>query len=263
MNCQAQPQDAAALAMCMIDGKPVDPSKYLWWYPVSKNPLPMMCTNGQLDYGETDKDCGGSCGPSCGLGQKCLVHGDCKAGNPDQLYCDKQNTRTCIKKKADGMSCVETDECLSMMCTSGVCGVGPTLPSIGDPCTTAGAGTKDKNGVNVHCIPTPGQGNANVLSWQDQKFFSLICTTSPGGSVIARQGTTNIGMAVTTLVANTFILVEGNGQADNFRFVNGTAVQVSTCTNRYRGTSTGTAYNYQLVGTAAGDPPATASITGN
>lgn len=39
------------------------------------------CTNGAFDSGdETDVDCGGSCGPTCGLDKNCQFDGDCATG---------------------------------------------------------------------------------------------------------------------------------------------------------------------------------------
>jgi hypothetical protein len=39
-----------------------------------------ICSNGMKDSSETDQDCGGSCGATCGLGKACLNDGDCAAG---------------------------------------------------------------------------------------------------------------------------------------------------------------------------------------
>ena len=55
----------------------------------------LTCNNGELDSGESDIDCGGTCGP-CMLGGKCLVDGDCQSN-----VCDT----------ADSMTCEDVNEC--------------------------------------------------------------------------------------------------------------------------------------------------------
>jgi hypothetical protein len=43
----------------------------------SSDTIPEHCSDGKLDYEETDVDCGGYCGASCVAGQLCASHGDC------------------------------------------------------------------------------------------------------------------------------------------------------------------------------------------
>src|SRR5262249_45249659 len=44
-----------------------------------------QCQDHQQDGNETDKDCGGSCGPTCVVGQSCLTHTDCASDACDAM----------------------------------------------------------------------------------------------------------------------------------------------------------------------------------
>jgi hypothetical protein len=45
---------------------------------------PATCSNGALDHGETDVDCGGACG-ICAVGDKCLTQLDCFDGSTSYI----------------------------------------------------------------------------------------------------------------------------------------------------------------------------------
>jgi hypothetical protein len=48
---------------------------------------PDACVDGVRNNGETDLDCGGPCGASCGFGESCLSGGDCQSALCDTLLC--------------------------------------------------------------------------------------------------------------------------------------------------------------------------------
>ena len=48
--------------------------------------IPVQCSNGVRDFGETDLDCGGNC-TGCAIGKRCLIDRDCSSS-----YCAANNT---------------------------------------------------------------------------------------------------------------------------------------------------------------------------
>lgn len=83
------------------------------------------CDNGIDDPGETDVDCGGSCGAQCGVGAKCLANSDCQSSscNQETLTCDADQ---CSNGERDGD---ETDvdcggSCADQCATGEVCDTG-------------------------------------------------------------------------------------------------------------------------------------------
>jgi hypothetical protein len=110
------------------------------------------CTNGVKDPGETDQDCGGTCGPTCAdtkicadfgdclsgvctglVCTGCLADGNCQAGN----YCDDPGLTTgvCKPQLANGVSCAGDNQCTSGACAD-VTGSSPDKIC----CTTACTG---------------------------------------------------------------------------------------------------------------------------
>ena len=129
----------------------------------------LACTNGVLDPGETDVDCGGTCSNKCADWQHCVVGTDCKSGgcNPTLLTCTppsctdgrKNGDETDVDcggsscpQCANGQTCTQELDCQSHTCQM--------MPGcVGEPCTmqcvTGGPGNLDGG-------PPPGDGGPNA-----------------------------------------------------------------------------------------------------
>jgi len=101
------------------------------------------CDNGVQDGDETDVDCGGSCGNTCGGGQGCGSDDDCMSGacgnggtceddptcSVDGMMNGEETDVDCgggtCPACDDGEMCQEGSDCSSMVCEDGTC-VGPT-----------------------------------------------------------------------------------------------------------------------------------------
>ena len=70
---------------------------------IAPEPTPDACTNGKLDAGETDIDCGGSC-PACANGKKCQNDSDCTSGTCIAHTC---TTSDCINATAESIEISE------------------------------------------------------------------------------------------------------------------------------------------------------------
>jgi hypothetical protein len=96
--------------------------------------VPMHCLNMTIDGGETGVDCGGPDCAQCPNGQGCGTAADCQSGfcsgNVCQPcgsdgdcapngYCDAG--MICQPKKPDGDLCAQPKQCVSSLCTEGVC----------------------------------------------------------------------------------------------------------------------------------------------
>ena len=116
------------------------------------------CTNGKMDAGETDVDCGGGC-PGCALGEACMQNTDCagtlicgagdtcemapptcpnmkKDGSETDVDCGGGSCATC----ALGKTCKADADCASAYCKSGSC----AMPSCTD-------GVKNGTELSVDC----------------------------------------------------------------------------------------------------------------
>ena len=95
------------------------------------------CSNDRLDPGETDIDCGGTCG-KCELGKVCDLDEDCTSNNCAAGICEEANTCTdklfsgdesdvdcggsCSTKCSDGKHCNSNNDCrLGSRCSESVC----------------------------------------------------------------------------------------------------------------------------------------------
>lgn len=113
------------------------------------------CGDGVKDGGETDLDCGGTCGASCVVGQMCAGDGDCVSGNCAGGTC---------ALVAVGKACGADTDCASGFCVSGVCCETSCLGA----CNTCGTGacTPVDAGVDPGgaCDPSVcnGQGSCGI-----------------------------------------------------------------------------------------------------
>ena len=115
--------------------------------------VPQTCEDGHKDGNETDKDCGGPCGP-CANGLHCAVNGDCQSkvctsgvcavptcmdgvqnGNETDKDCGGLNCDPC----PTGEGCMTNSDCKSGSCSGSTC-----LPTCID-------GVKDGNETGVDC----------------------------------------------------------------------------------------------------------------
>ncbi|MDB4941832.1 MAG: Tryptophan synthase alpha chain [Labilithrix sp.] len=104
-------------------------------------PLPATCSDGAKNEGETDVDCGGSCG-KCSVGETCAVGADCKDGvckdRGSGLKCQPATSTDGVKngvetdidcggmanpKCADTKGCALPGDCASGVCKGGTCAV--------------------------------------------------------------------------------------------------------------------------------------------
>ncbi|MEM4246717.1 MAG: hypothetical protein QXF14_00115 [Candidatus Woesearchaeota archaeon] len=98
--------------------------------------MPAACSNGVVDAGETDIDCGGEC-PGCNDGMKCNANTDCLSGFCDDGLCALAGCDDGVKNGnetdvdcgggvclacSDNKTCVQNSDCLSNSCNFGVCG---------------------------------------------------------------------------------------------------------------------------------------------
>jgi len=101
---------------------------------------PTQCTNQQIDAGESDVDCGGSCPTKCASGKSCTSATDCITG----LYC---NSGHCATTTDAG----DSD--------------GDTIPNDQDKCPGTPKGERvDKNGCSVSQRDTDNDGMLD--SWE-------------------------------------------------------------------------------------------------
>jgi hypothetical protein len=107
-----------------------------------------LCSDGAQDGGESDIDCGGSCGAKCAVGQSCLAAVDCASA-----WCSRY-TNTCVAthcqdgwldgdesdidcggaacpKCASCHNCAVSLDCTSGSCNGGRCGCGPLQECFG------------------------------------------------------------------------------------------------------------------------------------
>jgi hypothetical protein len=97
--------------------------------------ISILCTNGQVDPGESDVDCGGPSCPGCANGQTCDTYTDCASrfcdagtcapcvGDGDCVltdWCDEA-AGVCILKTNVGGSCDEPGQCTSGYCVDAIC----------------------------------------------------------------------------------------------------------------------------------------------
>jgi hypothetical protein len=103
-----------------------------------------ICMNGAMDPGETDVDCGGTCAAGCDTDEMCVVSADCAslvcgtgglcatppcaciaAGcfdgvrNGDETDADCGGS--CMANCADTLMCLSMADCISGVCTGGIC----------------------------------------------------------------------------------------------------------------------------------------------
>jgi hypothetical protein len=122
------------------------------------------CADGILDDGETDVDCGGTCGATCNTSAKCTVGGDCvsKVCDATTLLCvaptcadgvlnGDETDVDCGGGSFDGNTpcpkCADKDHCqLNTDCVNNLCfGTGPGT------CVSCMDGVKDGNETGVDC----------------------------------------------------------------------------------------------------------------
>jgi len=113
---------------------------------VSIDPLVIShCSNGVIDGGETDVDCGGSCSQHCALGKVCSAGTDCASnlcaagkcvaaptctdGMKNGTETDVDCGGSCSQHCALGKVCGVGTDCASNLCTAGKC-VAASGPSV-------------------------------------------------------------------------------------------------------------------------------------
>ncbi len=106
------------------------------------------CADGQQDGSETDVDCGGGTCPACGVGQKCLVPGDCKMGEGCDTTTKHCDANTCSDGVKDGS---ETDvDCGGAACPG--CGMGKACLTTSDCMTGEGCDVTSKTCDATTCM---------------------------------------------------------------------------------------------------------------
>ena len=115
------------------------------------------CSDGLRNGNETDVDCGGSCGSTCGIGKICSSNPDCSSGNCSAGVCaaplcntatDPNNCGTC------GHVCVAANGNAS--CTAGICGVASCNAGFADCDGIAANGCETNTNVSVNNCGTCG-----------------------------------------------------------------------------------------------------------
>ncbi|MDO8480575.1 MAG: hypothetical protein Q7S65_02030, partial [Nanoarchaeota archaeon] len=111
------------------------------------------CANGERDGSETDVDCGGICGATCGTDKTCQRNADCSLNycHPTTLKCavpsctdtlrngnesDTDCGGSCSVKCALNKACRVSPDCSSGQCTNGLCSINICANSIKDSSET-------------------------------------------------------------------------------------------------------------------------------
>jgi hypothetical protein len=173
---------------------------------------PAACTNGTMDAGESQIDCGGSC-PGCHA-DACTQGGDCKSGN-----CSVENTCSAAFSCSDGVmggaetavdcgggcdgcsegaACKAAGDCAGHKCLDGSCASVPsncndgvldgdeTGPDCGGSCAacTSGAGGTG-GGADAGTCPSPHTmcGTACADLQTDERFCGNCQTTCAAGDI--------------------------------------------------------------------------------
>ncbi len=128
--------DCANGKTCSVAG---DCSSGICTSGICQAPATASCTDAVKNGTETDVDCGGSCTADCANGKTCSVAGDCSSGICTSGICQapatasctdgvKNGTETdvdcggsCTANCANGKLCAGAGDCISGICTSGVC----------------------------------------------------------------------------------------------------------------------------------------------
>ena len=157
--------------------------------PAAMNPPAASCSDGLRNGGETDADCGGSCGP-CADGRACSATADCTSGVCQGGTCHaaacgdkvKNGSETGIDcggacgPCADGGSCSAAKDCASGVCEGKVCAAASCMDTVKNGSETA----TDCGGACGPC----GDGQACAATTD---CASKVCT----GSVCAAASCTD------------------------------------------------------------------------
>jgi hypothetical protein len=161
--------------------------------PDNLSPPRPSCDDGVTDPGETDRDCGGVCGGTCQVDQRCAVNGDCNSG----LVCAPATSRCAVATCIDGLhngaevladcgggvcpGCPDGTACSAASdCQSGVCGANGrcAAPSCTDGVKNGTEGDTDCGGNCANCAT--GRGCAGADDCQ-----SAVCAATGCGPGLA------------------------------------------------------------------------------
>jgi len=175
--------------------------------PESLAPAPSgpSCDDGVPGPGETDSDCGGVCGSTCRVDQRCAVNGDCQSG----LVCSPASSRCAVASCIDGVhngaeviadcgggtcpGCPDGTACSAASdCRSGVCGENGScaVASCTDGVKNGAEGDVDCGGNCANCAT--GRGCAAADDCQ-----SGVCGTGgcgPGLAACCQAASCNDGV---------------------------------------------------------------------
>lgn len=156
------------------------------------------CADSIKDGDETDKDCGGSCGATCGTGQICVDKGDCVDGICDGGACAAPTCDDQVKNGSegdvdcggvdckpcdDGRTCAAPSDCYSLVCLSNHC----KAPACDDGVKNGSETAKDCGGPSCPLCPTVlllAGGNGNSFLGEFHPGMPWI-TSMPGEKVSA------------------------------------------------------------------------------
>jgi len=116
-------------------------------------------TDGVRNGDETDVDCGGASGPSCGLGKSCTTNENCASGLCTDFKCAAGGSSAdcggALPKCADGKPCGAGSDCESGVCEGGTCkapGPNDGVKNGGETGVDCGGTHPDKCGVGQGCL---------------------------------------------------------------------------------------------------------------
>jgi len=214
------------------------------------------CTDGVKDAGESDVDCGGSCGPTCkdsSPQQACTVAGDCVSGVCTGSLCRSPTCSDSVKngnetdKDCGGPSCAACADQLHCL-TNGDCSNGHCFGSGPGTCVSCSDGVKDGNETGVDCGGAVCDGLGKTCAVGLGCGSTSDCTSGAGcaGSVYTPASTCSSQLCVagvaldcattaSTKACNSALgCVACNAPSDCP--VSGSECTVATCTNHACGT---------------------------
>ncbi|MCL2325593.1 MAG: lamin tail domain-containing protein [Proteobacteria bacterium] len=165
---------------------------------VEKNPA--HCSNGVLDKGEADVDCGGVCPAKCGVGKSCSLATDCATNN-------------CQSGKCAAMPC-EDDT---------VCGIGKCDVDLGY-CYACSDGIKNGDETDVDCGGSCGRCALNMVCKSNADCESENCDGGRCGAALPCSAPARGDLVINEIMGRTanevFQLLPGVQQVQFVEIVN-------------------------------------------
>jgi hypothetical protein len=143
------------------------------------------CHDGVMDGNETDIDCGGGSCATCPVNDKCLVSSDCMSDSCGNTNLDGGTNLRClaptcsdnVKNEMEtdvdcggpnctpclvGKQCIATSDCVSQICTGGICACPPNMVVVPTTLTLGGSYCIDEFEVTKSAYTTFNSANPHL-----------------------------------------------------------------------------------------------------